>query len=264
VEENVHHVLTVYPFLLPNLVAAVLCLASATMVQFTLTETLQERRSPKDVPYDSYMVIRSALLRTLAWLCRWNGIAVTSEKITVSTKQGEKQSLLLTTKSDATVTPDVPLTKEGILQQQQSQSIWSRPMTRRHLLIHWAFAFVSTLSDEAFPLFAMSVAGGLGMPEATIGSILSLAGLVFASFQYLVYHVIVDRCGIYNALVVGSIMGIQPLFLIPISLIMPSRLTASIFLAVIMGICKVFVSHYLTTISLPLNKLVPPPPKEPQ
>jgi MFS family permease len=131
-------------------------------------------------------------------------------------------------------------------------------MTRRHLLIHWAFAFVSTLSDEAFPLFAMSVAGGLGMPEATIGSILSLAGLVFASFQYVVYHVVVDRCGIYNALVVGSILGIQPLFLIPISLLMPSRVAASIFLAVIMGVCKVFVSLYFTTISLPLNKSVPP------
>ena len=231
----IRYVLTKSPFLLPNLVAFVLCILTAMMVSCYMPETLppQKRRSRRRIPEDVCIAFRSTLTRLTKTLCGWRGTA------------DEHLGLLL------------PIRKDTFAHVKPEPSIMSRPATRRHLMIHWLFSFCTSLVDEAFPLFCMSAAGGLGMGEASIGEILSLAGLVFASLQYVTYIVTVNRCGVYNSLVIGCVLGFQPLLLIPLSLRMNNPIVMSIFLALTIGVCKVFQSVFFTCISLGVNKTVP-------
>ena len=159
----------------------------------------------------------------------------------------EQMGLLLQTQNEALRGTDII----------PEPSIMSRPLTRRLMIVHWLFAFVSTLVDEAFPLFCMSAAGGLALNEASIGEVLSLSGLIFASLQYFVYIILVNQFGVDNCLVIGSVLGVQPLLLLPLSLFMNNKLFMYIFLALVMGGCKVFHSLFFTCISLGINKTVP-------
>ena len=141
-------------------------------------------------------------------------------------------------------------------------SISSRVVTRHYMLLHWMYSFVSMCADEMFPLFCMSQKGGLGFSEASIGKILSGAGLLFAISQYAVFAGLVHYFGEFTCLTIGSILGIQPATLIPLSLLLdrsPSHPSWSIFclLSVVMAFCKLFGMLYFASLALALNKTVP-------
>jgi MFS family permease len=233
----IRHMLTEYPFLLPNLVAFVLCIINAMLVRCYLPETLppQKRRNPRHIPGDICESIITTYSHWSKFHCGEKG-EVEERMILLEPTQPE----FLTN----SITTDEP-------------AIMSRPNTRRLLINHWLFAFVSTLVDEAFPLFCMSASAGLAMNEATIGEVLSFAGLIFASLQYFVYILLVNKFGVETCLVVGSILGIQPLLLMPLSLLMHNKALLILFLALVMGACKVFHSLFFTCISLGINKTVP-------
>ena len=63
------------------------------------------------------------------------------------------------------------------------QQLFARPQTRACLLVYWGLAFCSLAMDEMFPLFCISPTAGLGLPEAAIGQILSVSGILFAVGQ---------------------------------------------------------------------------------
>ena len=230
-------ILTKFPFLLPNLVAFVLCILTALLVSCCLPETLpaSKCRSPRDIPQDVWQFIRTGCTR-------W-AMTFSSERNTTD----EQLGLLLQHRNEAVTGTDSI----------REPYIMSRPLTRRLMIVHWLFAFVSTLVDEAFPLFCMSAAGGLALNEASIGEVLSLAGLIFASLQYFLYIVLVNKFGVDDCLVIGSVLGVQPLLLLPFSLFMKNKLIMYLFLALVMGGCKVFHSLFFTCISLGINKTVP-------
>lgn len=233
----VSFVLKKYPFLLPNLVAFVFCTCNAILVSWFLPETLPagKRRNPQYIPRDLLESVSSTFAQWSRRLCGENG------------EISEGIGLLQKTRFSTD-------TCEGTVRE---PSIMGRVVTRRLLINHWLFAFVSTLVDEAFPLFCMSATAGLAMNEASIGDVLSLAGLLFASLQYIIYIVFVNRFGLQNCLVLGSILGIQPLLLIPLSLYMNNQVGLFLFLAVVMGMCKIFHSLSFICISLGINKTVP-------
>jgi hypothetical protein len=124
------------------------------------------------------------------------------------------------------------------------------------------YAFVSMCADELFPLFCMSQTGGLGLTEASIGKILSGAGLLFAVSQYTVFSILVHHYGEYTCLTIGSVLGIQPSSFIPLSLLLStttSELSWSVFslLSVIVAVCKLFGLLYFASLALAINKTVP-------
>ena len=234
----IRHVLTEYPFLLPNLVAFILCILNAMLVWCYLPETLppQKRRSPRHIPGD---VCESIITTYSQWSKAYCG----------QDGKVEERPLLIESVQPESFADSCTM---------QEPAIMSRPNTRRLLIDHWVFAFVSTLVDEAFPLFCMSASAGLAMNEASIGEVLSFAGLIFASLQYFVYILLVNKFGVEKCLVIGSILGIQPLLLMPLSLAMHNKACMFLFLALVMGACKVFHSLFFTCISLGINKTVPP------
>lgn len=233
----IRYMLTEYPFLLPNLVAFILCIMNALLIRCYLPETLppQKRRSRRHIPGDVCQSIITTCSQWSKFHCGQRG------------KVDERLSLL------------EPMQTESLANSCATDEppIMSRPETRRLLINHWLFAFVSTLVDEAFPLFCMSASAGLAMNEAAIGEVLSFAGLTFASLQYFVYIFLVNKFGVEKCLVLGSILGIQPLLLMPLSLLMHNKALMILFLALVMGACKVFHSLFFTCISLGINKTVP-------
>ena len=80
---------------------------------------------------------------------------------------------------------------------------------------------------------------------------------IFASLQYFVYILLVNKFGVEKCLFIGSILGIQPLLLMPLSLAMHNKACMFLFLALVMGACKVFHPLLFTCISLGINKTVP-------
>jgi MFS family permease len=242
----VRKMLTEFPFILPNLLAFLLCILTAVLVRCILPETLpEERRRPlNQIPRDMMNQIK-CLLASCHQRFRRN-IDITFEQDSMLLDNDEQLTDLL---EDHDITNDQSTNDEP--------AILSRPLTRKLMISHGLFAFVSTLVDELFPLFCMSAQHGLALKEADIGEILSLAGIVFVVLQYLLYIAIVTYTGVERSLIIGSILGIQPLLLIPISLAIRKKLWLFLFLAFVMGICKVFHSLFFTCMSLAMNKTVP-------
>jgi MFS family permease len=255
------HVLTKNPFLLPNVVACVACLVTFVIVTYFVDETLPEskRRDASNIPGDIFDWIQHSikiLLRTIE-LRKVPGETRTGSRMRLSSKQRYDK-----------VDCDYGATNKALdgsthaFDGEPTETVWGRARTRRHLLAHWMYSFVSMCADALFPLFCMSQTGGLGLTEASIGKILSGAGLLFAITQYTVFSILVHHYGEYTCLTVGSVLGIQPSLFIPLVMLLStttSELSWSVFslLSVIMAVCKLFGLLYFASMALAINKTVP-------
>jgi MFS family permease len=231
------------PFLLPNLVVALICLSASLAVTLFLEETLpaSKRRDPSLIGHDFTNWISSSLKRTTQ-TCR-------------GSSTDEVRMLLPKQQS-----PVNDKTEDDVDDRSQQTSIWDRSITRRHIILHCLFSFVTTSVDEAFPLFCMSSIGGLSLVESSIGNILSIAGVLFVLLQYTVYSGVMDRFGLYAAIRIGCIASILPVGLIPISVLLSSKGAPSWLvlgsLSIFMGISKIMTCLYFTAFSLATNKTV--------
>lgn len=242
-----------YPFLLPNLLAVLLCILSFVTVIFFVEETLpiSERRSFTNIPKD---VLRF-MLRLKA-----NGCGKETQEV-----QSEESLALLPINKATEPSTCSKNSYSSTSQHADQPTIWSRGETRRHVLLYAVFSFVVSALDEAFPLFCISHNGGLGLSEAEIGKVLSSAGLLFALSQYTAFATIINHFGMHSALKIGSILGNPIAIVIPFALILNNyskfdgRLTVTsyLFLTIIMGICKTFSCLFFATLAISVNKTVP-------
>lgn len=214
-----------YPFILPNAVGALLCLIGAVSAGCILEETLDEhaRHDPNNLLPDC-----------------WDYITRSRCEKRNASKEEETPITLLNTP------PPAP----------PPSSVWSSPITRKHMICHWMFSVVSTYIDEAFPLFCMSTAGGLGLAESSIGKIMSAAGLIFAICQYATFKLVTDRFGLYTSLMIGCVLGSFPPALIPVSVLFRASSSAGWILGVLIGLTKVMHSLYFTSMAVAINKTV--------
>lgn len=259
-----------YPFVLPNFVGAILCVATALLVACCIQETLppDARRSVKRIPWDCWAYLTSRLVQCCASL-PWKSWQ----------KEGENVSLLPSSLAGSSTSytgerRDVENSSDSPI-----RSIWKKESTRNALASYWFFSLVITCLDEAFPLFCISTIGGLGVSEKRIGKILSFAGLVFALTQYLVYVKTVHHYGINKSLWIGCVAGFAPVVFIPVSLLLGRQQnaisndensnnddagddasglpwSASTCLVAIMAISKIFSCMFFTSISVVLNQTV--------
>lgn len=226
----IHGLLSTYPFLLPNLLIAVLCLTTCLAIHLWVPETLVNRRSlGKDV---------------VAW---WRALPATNHA--PSTFE-ERQSLLPQQlgkeKSLADSKDDNPVPSSKI-------AVWERPLTRQHLVLHWAFSFVSTYIDEAFPLFCLSA---LHLNEANIGKILSGAGVLFAALQYVSFATLTHYLGLYKCLWLGCMLGTTFVAFLPLAAISPLGMPVFLIGVVCMGMTKVMHSLFFVSMAVAINKTV--------
>ena len=278
------NILNQYPFLLPNLVGAFLCLWTALIAGCGIPETLpkEDLRGYHCIPGDLFLYIQHQFVVVLDKICCWRTTGVLRKSSESSTllphanattsyhsqdteesdnreKSQEKTSLSSTTTYETTTASKQPNTMT---------SLWSNQPTREHLVPYWFFSLVVVCLDEAFPLFCISTKGGLALQEADIGNILSLAGLVFAICQYAAYVSTVHHFGLYLSLSIGSFFGFFPVLFMPLSLLLSdeqrsvssssSSLTweSSLLLVSIMAVSKIFSCMFFTSMSIALNKTV--------
>jgi len=155
-------------------------------------------------------------------------------------------------------------TKQTLLSDSTTSTIWSNDSTRYHLIGYWTLSFSAILVDEAFPLFCIATKAGLSLHEKSIGKILSGAGLIFVFCQYIVYSQIMSRYGIYKSMLIGSVLATPICILIPIALYLnrgaeTQQLSWSsyIFLCAILGIRNIGVTIAFSIITIATNETVP-------
>jgi MFS family permease len=245
-------ILSEYPFLLPNLLGAVLCLIAMATVGLFVRETLpaKKRRSIRSIGAS----VGQKYCRCLPGY-RYQGLPV-----------------LKAHESDVLESQDRNIDEEKIVETPVMEedkgvtmaAIWARKKTRTCLSIYWAYSFVGLIVDEGFPLFAISLVAGFGISEGQIGQIMSLCGLIFAISQYVVYAGIYNRFGLYGSIRVGSSLSAPVMFLVPISLLLNKgadtgdlRWSTFCFLALMLAIYRVFALVFFSSISVAVNRSVP-------
>jgi len=247
------HVLTRYPFLLPNLVSVLMCVMGFIGIYFFVEETLPEdKRKPvgeaiSDL-FDSFKkrLTSACIDKSSQEVLPLQESSETNMNYTYSEKSFETDILtsesshgtnkeeddglmphtesctMLSTSvrfdSSKAVLEGTPKEKKSMkkkMSRASMASLWAVPATRHHLMIFWLMSFMSVVLDEAFPLFSIAKVGGINLLETGIGKILSGAGLLFVCGQYIVYTYVMKYHGLYGSQVIGSILAT------PITIIMP-------------------------------------------
>jgi hypothetical protein len=270
-----HYVLQQYPYLLPNVAGAIICLLSIATASVYLEETVpDDRRRPiSDIWHDirDYCIgsisMRQSrksddhttegsevnpLLQDSRASSSYGGVGSYEEPRTPA--YADDNNNHLTTSNNATVTQEV--------------NFWKIPETRNSLCCYWMWSLVVISLDEMFPLFCLSTEGGLGWTEATIGKVLSASGLPYVIAQYFVFTCLMRHCGMYKSLCVSSLLGIPPIAFLPLVLLWHSHTRDAhqdqggasnvdyMFLGGLLATCRVFASSYFAVISLVLNRSV--------
>ena len=185
-----------FPFLLPNIVGAIFCIASFIMVKLCVKETL-----PADRLHPPTEIVGECLGLCRRMLCiprirqqeEHELIKETSliPNYTLNSLKEDDEEENSNERSHSRHAQQHRKHNNGNADQPVTMAtIWSRPDTRRHLIIYWVYSFVIISVDEAFPLFCISKQAGLSLSEAAIGKILSISGLIFVTMSiYLLYSI---------------------------------------------------------------------------
>ena len=280
--------LSKFPFLLPNLVGAVLCISALIGVHLCVQETL-----PREKQKSFKCVCGYCMRGCTLWRRRDVKSSVDEEEVLpmkhvqieqhvdvndendrplseikeARLKHGESCLMLSTTKRPLLINKDKFIPQESNSSTEASAtmaSLWSRPDTRIHLIVYWVFSFVMSCIDESFPLFCISKEAGLGIAEKSIGKILSGSGMIFAACQYFVYTAIVNRVGLYGSIKVGSITVIPLILLIPLSRVFNRgseegeiSWTTLLYLSAVFAVLRIFGLVIFSSITVTTNRTVP-------
>ena len=239
-QRGVFAFLVKFPFVLPNAFAALLCFAGALAAGMFLDETLplDQRRSIFFLPREFCHYATTLLGR--------------KRRVGTSTPVSESSTLLVSNSQ-----PDYSHLNQDQALRTSSESIWSSQSTRKHLWTQWFFCFASSMVDEAFPLFCLSQVGGLSLNEASIGKILSAAGVLFVVMQFAVFSEFTERFGLYPSMRIGCIVGTIPTLVLPLTLLLPS-VPAGAVLGTVMAVTKLMHSLFFTAMTIATNKTVEP------
>ena len=255
--QRFEQILTRYPFLLPNIVGCALCILSALAVQLFVEETLPEeqRRHVKYFAADIWQWMLTKIQNICRFLVRKK--VVNPEETPLVSGERKMAAKLQNGFDDKEDNGGAATT---------ATAIWNRESTRRHLISYWLFSFVVVAVDESFPLFCISRVGGLSLSEASIGKILSAAGVIFVFGQYYTFATLVDRLGLYRAQTIGALLGVPPSILIPIANLLNGSVSnregelawsTFLFLTVVIGVAKIFTCLYFAVITITTNRTAP-------
>jgi MFS family permease len=144
-------------------------------------------------------------------------------------------------------------------------SLWADKTTQAHLILFWVFSSLMVAVDESFPLFCISKSGGLGLSENSIGAILSLSGLIYATAQYVVYALLIQWFGLYGSMRIGALLSAPIVVLVPISLYLNHgqpdddiSWSAFGFLSILMAVYRIFGMACFSSIIVAGNRTVAP------
>ena len=255
----VQSLLLAYPFVLPNLVASVLCLGAVRLVREFVEETLPEERCRSFV-----LDLRSIV----NWRKKNTGEAQSANPNSIRVDGILGNPTPATTSSSTTA--DLLWTSSDDFQRIQSSKLRSRWF---HLYVYWIFSFLNIAADELFPLFCLSKLSGLGLQEKQISSILGGTTIVYGLLQYFLLTGMVHKLGLYPTLRIGIFFCVPPSLLIPFgSLWLAGGMTNGsngsiennndltvwmvLYLCIIIAALKSFSSVAFSTITMATNRTV--------
>ena len=251
----VHWIMEQFPFLLPNLLGALICILSISMLALFVPETLQEelRRHPRHMMGDFLRQVRAWIPGNHRHRVQYRSIPVLKQH--ASDLDWSERSVTTVPETETENEQSNPITMT---------SLWAKKDTRLCLLVYWGYSFVGITVDEAFPLFCMSIQTGFGLSELAIGKILSFCGFVFVLTQYKAYSFIYDRFGLVGAVRAGSFLSAPTVLLTPIALLLNRgselgvlNTGAFFYLGSILAFHRVFSLAFFTSISVLMNRSVP-------
>lgn len=247
-----YNLLSRYPYLLPNVLGAVMCWVSAIAVYFCIPETMTQCRSAR-------LLFKDAL----QWVKRKCAKRQSSER------EIQESSSISLDEVDNALSNNSLVNQYGSMQNDSKSDtkestsltlIWSRRKTRNHLVAYWLYSVFTINIDEAFPLYCISRNTGIGgLQEQEIGKILSGSGILFAVGQFKVYTWICDRFGVYGSLDLGCWFGVLPVALFPLASLVctANKRWSMLYLAILSGITKIFQSAFFSSITVTTNRTVP-------
>ena len=162
------------------------------------------------------------------------------------------------TVKDKTIVQNTEVTEKQSQNHKRRGSIFSImnvDSTRRFLLSYWVYAFASVSQQEAFPLFAMSHLGGLGLEETQIGLVGAFSGLLYCFGQYFVFTSAMRHLGLLRSLRYGALWANFPVILIPFSLWMDGWWQIA-YLSIVSGITMISGSVFLGCSTIGANRTV--------
>jgi MFS family permease len=275
-------VLTKFPFVLPNLVSVILCFLSLIFVILSVEETLpdDERRDVRHLIPDACLYISQAPVNIWKSLSgrrnQYQRVAHTvpshhednntieDDLEILEKKDFSELSALLSSGqgrasySSAMRRPSAVTIESNSAESKKSatvSSLLSNKNTRDHLVAYWLNGFINVGLNEAFPLFAMSLAGGLGFTEIEIGYVLTGAGLLFCICQYFIFSHFMKTFGLHKSLIYGSFLSNVPAILFPVSLLTHGWVRLA-FLIFLMAFLMVFNSVFYAGITIATNRTV--------
>ena len=243
---SITRILTRYPYLLPNILGSLLCLMAAAAALCFVEETLPPEQMQ---PWSDLIPFRKLLQR----LRNCHRVAVLRKQS--SREQLEQEDVEAQSQQSEESSCEEHVRSPSVLR------ILQRRATRISLGVYWTFSFVGLTVDEAVPLFLLSEVAGFGLAERTIGSLLSVAGLVFAIAQYFVATAFYNRFGLIRSIRMGALLSALILFLVPWSVWMEDGSSLEPGTFVYLALCFAFYRSMtlvvFSNISVAVNRSVP-------
>jgi MFS family permease len=235
-----------YPFLLPNLLGASVCILGMGLVSLFIHETL-----PLDQRHDIVTDIRVSAMGLRGYFSphAYRRVSDTLDQEDQG-GQGDEYEHVRRSMADRMFSSTMV-------------SILSQKNTRDCLVLFWGYSFVSLTVDEAFPLFCLSHTAGFGIPEKEIGKVMSCSGLIFALSQYGLYTVVYKYCGgLSGSMKVGTALSAPLMFFVPLSLIFNRGSFETLnwatfsYLSILLACHRNFSLVFFSSISVALNRTV--------
>ncbi|KAL3907093.1 MAG: hypothetical protein SGILL_009010 [Bacillariaceae sp.] len=267
--------LSKYPFLLPNLAASILAAMALLFVVLGVEETLpvDQCRPWVSIGSDIINLLRNSFGNLLSerdnlgdeWsqsfsveaIKRISALEVEEGKSNFDKQYASEDTPLIGSSSYDSV---ASVSKEFSEDEDSSNSssnfdFLQNPKLRTLMGSYWVYTFCSVAQSEAFPLFAMSRNGGLGIDETSIGITVGISGLIYTMGQYYTFTTCLKHFGVVKTMQHGALGACLPLILMPLGLYMTGW-TQTLYLATIMGTILIWGNVFLGSSTMATNQSV--------
>lgn len=238
-----------FPYLLPNLLATIFFLISASSATLFLKETLADKHGEKDWG----LLVGERLTRVF----RRQPQLIAQRR--QSFVDGEATAPLVPSR----ITPKKPTSKRASAGMKE---VFSR-QTTINLISYTFLAFHSVAYDQNITVFLdypviprtpdntkfpFYFTGGFGLSSGTIGTLFTIYGITCGLIQFLIYPPMVNRFGVLNCFKVVSIMTPFVYFITPYTSLLPTPATrfAAILFVMMIKAFAIIIAFPSTTILL--------------
>ncbi len=221
----------VYPYLLPNLVCALLLLVGIVVGYFLLEETHPGyQRLPDEaedvVPHaEAPLIITGGAMENPTADLRadsygtFNPVDITEEEVWRLNADGTERK-----PAQPTAESETPKTfTRRVIMLVLSLSIFTyHSMTYDHLLP--IFLEDDNLQDTAAGSGMLRVPGGLGLSTKTVGLVLSVNGITAIFIQAIIFPILAERLGVYRLFIVNMVLQPIAYFMVPFLAFLPESI----------------------------------------